>query len=213
MLKNRVCCCCGCFCCQDDNMLRIVLWCCSCHACCHRKHCTGCKHDHSQVQDKKVRNNALLDTIGCLSRFPANVQEASRSFQSQNVYFIQKHPFYSGNPNSETPGDSKNAFLYWGDVIDLSLIVCMDVFNYKCCWGGLCIYITGWIYTAATLKHCLEQHSFQQMLWPRTQSLTDFLSARGATAAIAIRSYCMVSNQCFQNVWRSCFWFCFICRL
>jgi hypothetical protein len=30
--------------------------------------------------------------------------------------FLQKCPSYSGNLNSEMPGDIKNAFLHWGDV-------------------------------------------------------------------------------------------------
>ena len=39
------------------------------------------------------------------------------SFQSWNVYFFQKsHPF-TGNLNSETPGDSKNMFLHCEDVL------------------------------------------------------------------------------------------------
>jgi len=33
------------------------------------------------------------------------------------------------------------------------------------------------IVTAATQNHCLVHLSFQQMLWPLTQSLTDCLSA------------------------------------
>ena len=31
---------------------------------------------------------------------------------------IQKRHLYTGNVNSETPGDSRNAFLHWGDVLD-----------------------------------------------------------------------------------------------
>ncbi len=31
---------------------------------------------------------------------------------------LQRRPSYSRNLNSETPGDSKNAFLRWGDVSD-----------------------------------------------------------------------------------------------
>jgi len=34
----------------------------------------------------------------------------------ETAIFIQKRPFYTGNLNSETPGNSKNAFLHWGDV-------------------------------------------------------------------------------------------------
>ncbi len=33
--------------------------------------------------------------------------------------FSQKHPPYHGIVNSETPGDSQNAFLHWGDVLGL----------------------------------------------------------------------------------------------
>jgi len=51
------------------------------------------------------------------------------SFPSRNVHFnsetpilIQKRPFYSGNLNWETSGDSKNAFLHWGDILVLQLV-------------------------------------------------------------------------------------------
>jgi len=37
-------------------------------------------------------------------------------FNPETSILIQKLSFYSGNLNSETPGDSKNAFLRWGDV-------------------------------------------------------------------------------------------------
>ena len=30
---------------------------------------------------------------------------------------IEKRQPYTGNPNSKTPGDNENAFLYWGDVL------------------------------------------------------------------------------------------------
>ena len=33
---------------------------------------------------------------------------------------IQKRPCYSGNLNSETPGDSKNAYLHWEDVVGIT---------------------------------------------------------------------------------------------
>ena len=33
---------------------------------------------------------------------------------------IQRRPFYGGNVNSEMPGNSKNVFLHWDDVSDLS---------------------------------------------------------------------------------------------
>jgi len=39
------------------------------------------------------------------------------SFQSRNVFFNSKRHPYTGNLNSETLGDSKNALLHWGDVL------------------------------------------------------------------------------------------------
>ena len=38
------------------------------------------------------------------------------SFQSQNIYILQKQPFYSGCLNSETLGDCNNAFQHCRDV-------------------------------------------------------------------------------------------------
>ncbi len=43
-------------------------------------------------------------------------------FNPETSIQIQKRPFYSGNQNSETPGDSKNAFLHWGDVLVLFML-------------------------------------------------------------------------------------------
>jgi len=37
-------------------------------------------------------------------------------FKPETSISIQKHPFCSGQLNSETPGDSKTVFLHWGDV-------------------------------------------------------------------------------------------------
>ncbi len=43
-------------------------------------------------------------------------------FNLKTSMLIQKcHP-YTGNLNSETPGDSKNAFLHWGNVLDLLIV-------------------------------------------------------------------------------------------
>jgi len=47
------------------------------------------------------------------------------SFQSRNVFSIQKRPFCSGNLNSETPGDSENMLLRWGDVLARAAQPCM----------------------------------------------------------------------------------------
>jgi hypothetical protein len=33
---------------------------------------------------------------------------------------IQKRPCYSGNLNSETPGDSTNTYLHWEDVVGIT---------------------------------------------------------------------------------------------
>ncbi len=40
-------------------------------------------------------------------------------FNPETSILIQKRHPYTGNLNSETPGDSKNAFLHWGDVLAL----------------------------------------------------------------------------------------------
>ena len=37
-------------------------------------------------------------------------------FNPETSILIQKRHPYTGNLNLETPGDSKDAFLYWGDV-------------------------------------------------------------------------------------------------
>ncbi len=41
----------------------------------------------------------------------------SGSFQPRNVYSIHKRHPYTGNLNTETSGDSKDAFLHCGDVL------------------------------------------------------------------------------------------------
>ncbi len=46
---------------------------------------------------------------------PAVVLQAL--FSPKTSILIQKRPLYSGNLNSKAPGDSKNAFLHWGDVL------------------------------------------------------------------------------------------------
>ncbi|KAA6422307.1 MAG: hypothetical protein FRX49_07777 [Trebouxia sp. A1-2] len=37
-------------------------------------------------------------------------------YQSQNIYFSSETSMYSGDVTSETPGDSDNTLLRWGDV-------------------------------------------------------------------------------------------------
>ncbi len=41
-------------------------------------------------------------------------------FNSRTSILIQKRPFKSGNLNSETPGDSRNVFLHWGNVLGVA---------------------------------------------------------------------------------------------
>ncbi len=43
--------------------------------------------------------------------------EIDALFNPETSIFIQKRHPYTGNLNSETPGDSKNAFLHCGDVL------------------------------------------------------------------------------------------------
>ena len=52
--------------------------------------------------------------LGSVISCGAWARESNSSFQSQNVFSTQRcHP-YTGNLNSETPGDSKNVFLHCG---------------------------------------------------------------------------------------------------
>jgi len=46
-------------------------------------------------------------------------KEPNELFSILKLVLIQKRHPYTGNLNSETPGDSKNAFLHWGDVLDV----------------------------------------------------------------------------------------------
>lgn len=41
------------------------------------------------------------------------------SFQYQNVCVIPKCHLYIGNLDSETPGDSKQACVHWGNMLDV----------------------------------------------------------------------------------------------
>jgi len=43
----------------------------------------------------------------------------SALFNPVTSILIQKRLFYSGNLNSETPWESKNVFLHWGDVLGM----------------------------------------------------------------------------------------------
>jgi len=55
------------------------------------------------------------------SDFDQDQHEALRDktalFNPETSVLIQQHPFYKGNLKSETPGDSKNTVLHWGDVL------------------------------------------------------------------------------------------------
>jgi len=54
----------------------------------------------------------------------ANTQALISFFQSRNVY-VNSEMAYTGNLNPETPGDSKNAFLHGGHVLDLTQAACV----------------------------------------------------------------------------------------
>ncbi len=47
-------------------------------------------------------------------------------FNPRESILIQKRPFYSGNLNSETPGDRENTVLHWGYVKDTCDVDCSE---------------------------------------------------------------------------------------
>lgn len=48
------------------------------------------------------------------------VKTGSGAFNPKTSSVTKRRPFYSGNLSSDTPGDSRQAFLHWGDVISIN---------------------------------------------------------------------------------------------
>ena len=59
--------------------------------------------------ENACKNNDFLPCFENFAQLPIAL------FNPETSIFIQKHHPYTGNLNSETLGDSKNAFLHWGD--------------------------------------------------------------------------------------------------
>ena len=55
----------------------------------------------------------------CWSSGTQLCSDTSALYNPKSSILIQKRHPYTENLNSETPGDSKNAFLHWGDVLGL----------------------------------------------------------------------------------------------
>ena len=53
----------------------------------------------------------------------ADLQGPIPLFNPETSSLIQKRHPYTRNLNSETPGDSKNAFLHWGDILKQQIVV------------------------------------------------------------------------------------------
>lgn len=71
----------------------------------------------------------VLDHQSCPG-LPAIARSAL--FNPNTSILIKKRHSYTGNLNSETPGDSKNAFLHWGDVLgqtSITLTHCLSLPN------------------------------------------------------------------------------------
>lgn len=69
-----------------------------------------------QYRAALATSHGAFACAACVSGSVLRLAILLSSFQSQNVFLIQKcHP-YSGNLNSEKSGDSKNAFPHYGDV-------------------------------------------------------------------------------------------------
>jgi len=74
---------------------------------------------------------------------------------------LQERPSYSGNLNSETPGDSTNAFLHWGDVLG----DCDSYSAYLKCqnsaYARIAVCVTGYgFYSVRLFDHSSSIHPF-----------------------------------------------------
>ncbi len=74
-------------------------------------------HDAYACQQVQIMYRCRQHMQGS-TKAEAHMAKRHSSFQSQNVYLVQKRRPYTGNLNSETSGDSKNAFLHCGNVLD-----------------------------------------------------------------------------------------------
>ena len=60
-----------------------------------------------------------LSSLHCTSQLGDNI--AALLNPETSILLQKRHP-YTGNLNRETSGDSKNAFLHWGDVLGLTYV-------------------------------------------------------------------------------------------
>jgi len=63
-------------------------------------------------------NSVIYQTVEWHEFVPLHQQLSVALFNPKTSILIQKRHPYTGNLNSETSGDSKNAFLHWGDVLE-----------------------------------------------------------------------------------------------
>ncbi len=64
-------------------------------------------------------------------------------FNPETCILIQKRHAYTANLNSETSGDSKDAFLHCGDVLGCAAVSCMIAATFAaCCTSGVAAYFS-----------------------------------------------------------------------
>ncbi len=68
----------------------------------------------SSVYETESVPNSNAQCPQCVDAQPA-------FFNTETLILSQRRHPYTGNPNPETPGDSVNAFLCWGDVLAIML--------------------------------------------------------------------------------------------
>ncbi len=76
---------------------------------------------HTQIAALTCSNGSQLVDFGWFQHAALNAKQTfvrNSSFQSRNVYLFQKRHPCTGILNSETSGDSANAFLHCGDVLE-----------------------------------------------------------------------------------------------
>ena len=83
----------------------------ACHVACQR-HPLAKQKLWKHIQNRHKGHSKLAHTIACFSK---------SSCQSQNICVNSSTSSYTGNLQSEMPGDSKTAFLHWGDVVGFSV--------------------------------------------------------------------------------------------
>ena len=69
---------------------------------------------HLSMYELEAVPNSNAQCPQCVDAQPA-------FFNTETLILSQRRHPYTGNPNPETPGDSVNAFLCWGDVLAIML--------------------------------------------------------------------------------------------